>query len=97
MTVSGEHASYYSKWKEGGSFIIRAFHIPPTEFEVQYIYALLEYDLAEIRTTISVSLTLPLKYIFSTAFRFNIIFVHPISKQIERTPLVLNKKQPRLL
>ena len=66
-------------------------------FEVQYIYALLEYVLAEIRKTISVSLTLPLKYIFSTAFKFNIIFVHPISKQIERTPLVLNKKQPRLV
>ena len=66
-------------------------------FEVQYIYALLEYVLAEIRKTISVSLTLPLKYIFSTAYKFNIIFVHPISKQIERTPLVLNKKQPRLI
>ena len=67
------------------------------EFQVQYIYALLEYVLAEIRKTISVSLTLPLKDIFSTAFKFNIIFVHPISKQIERTPLVLNKKQPRLV
>ena len=53
-------------------------------FEVQYIYALLEYFLAEIRKTISVSLTLPLKYIFSTAYKFNIIFVHPISKQIEK-------------
>ena len=68
-----------------------------TEFQVQYIYVLLEYVLAEIRKTISVSLTLTLKDIFSTAFKFNIIFVHPISKQIERTPLVLNKKQPRLI
>ena len=97
MTVSGEYASYNPRWEKGGSFILRATTSPDSVFEVQYIYALLEYVLAEIRTTISVSLTLPLKDIFSTAFKFNIIFVHPISKQIERTPLVLNKKQPCLV
>ena len=97
MTVSGEYASYNPRREEEGSFILRATSPTlPVLRSAIYIYALLEYVLAEIRKTISVSLTLTLKDIFSTAFKFNIIFVHPISKQIERTPLVLNKK-PRLI
>ena len=79
-----------------GLIILKAAPLHP-EFEVQYIFAVLEYVLAEIRTTISITLTFPLKYIFSATFKFNIIFVHPISKQIEKTPLVLNKKQSRLI